>query len=115
MSFQEPVTITIPSGAPGLSGAVEVGVSKYMAIVMPGTWVAAVLTFQGSHDGGNTYTNVSTSTGELTFATSAAVADVMLPLPMETIGAYSYIKVRSGTAASPVNQTAERTLYLARK
>jgi len=57
-------TATIAQGA-SLSDAVDTGGLTILSILMPATWDAAVLTFQGSLDGvtyGNVYDESATST-----------------------------------------------------
>ena len=103
----ETKTVTIASGA-SLSGAVDLGGRKLVAIVMPSGWTAAALTFQASVDGANYY-NVYDGSTERSVAVDADYYSML------AIGDYvgvRYLKVRSGTAASAVNQGADRTLTL---
>jgi effector-binding domain-containing protein len=91
-----------------LSGAVDLGGRKLVAIVMPSGWDAAGLTFQASPDG-VTYYNVYDGATERGLTVAASYYSAL------AIGDWvgiRWLKIRSGTAGSAVNQTAERTLTL---
>lgn len=107
----EEVDVVIPSGAAGLSAYVDLKGNIPVAIQMPGTWVAAALTFQASLDGGTTFNDLYDTDGSEISLTVAAARVVVLSTPA-IFWAGGLIKVRSGTAATPVNQTADRTLKL---
>jgi hypothetical protein len=99
-------SITILNGA-SLSNAIALDNRTVVAIILPSAWTAASITFQASVDGTN-YFNVYTQTTELS-ATVGASYFVVLP---RTTGLESarYIKIRSGTSATPVNQSADRVI-----
>lgn len=104
------VTVTIPNGE-SLSGAVDIGTDTLIAADMPASWTTANLTFQAAPTLDGTYKDVYDGGAEYVFPVVAgkccddsAGALVMAPL--------RYIKVRSGTAGTPVAQAAERTLTL---
>jgi hypothetical protein len=105
------ITATIPSGATGLSAAIDLDGRTVVNILLPAAWVAAVLTFQGSHDD-TTYGNIydATTGAEYSITVAAAVA-VGIP-PTSPLLGWRYLKVRSGTASVPVNQTASRALVI---
>jgi hypothetical protein len=100
-------TATIANGA-SLSGAVDLTAGVLVGIQMP-TWTAAVLTFQGSADD-TTYTNVYTDGGSEFTVQTASDRFVQVD-PVDFVG-IRYLKVRSGTSGSAVNQGAERVLTL---
>ena len=106
----EPVicTATIASGA-SLSGAVEVPRGcALVGISMPSTWTAAALTFQAAVI--NIYQNAYTTAGAaISYTAGAAQA---LPVDPAQWKHAAKLKVRSGTAGSPVNQAADRILTL---
>jgi hypothetical protein len=102
-----PVTnnsVTIANNA-SLSGAFYVGHGRLVSIIMPATWTAAVLTFQGSDDG-VTFYDIYDSNGTEVSATVAAAHMVTID---EFMGA-PWMKLRSGTGASAVAQGGARTL-----
>ena len=103
----ETTTVTIANGA-SLSGAVDLKGRKLVAIIMPATWTAASLTFQGSVNDTD-YFNVYDGATERS-ATVAASYYSSLDIG-DWIG-FRYIKIRSGTAASAVNQGGARVLTL---
>jgi hypothetical protein len=101
----ETTTVVIANGA-SLSGAVDLGGRKLVGIIMPDTWTAASLTFQGSVDGTNFFNVYDGATERaLTVAANYYSAQNIA----DWVG-FRWIKVRSGTAGSAVNQAAERTL-----
>lgn len=102
------VNATIANGA-SLSGAVDLGTKRLARINMPSSWTTANLTFQVSADGTN-YANLYDATGTEKTVQAAASRAIILDFS-EWIGA-RYIKVRSGTSGTPVNQGAERILQL---
>lgn len=108
-------TVTIASGA-AVSGALSLrdnrGTGRITGLLIPASWTTAALTFQGSLDGENFFDIYDAST-ERTVASGAVVADHFLSLDPDLWDAFPFIKVRSGTAASPVNQAADRTLTFA--
>jgi hypothetical protein len=91
-----------------LSGAVDLGGRKLVAIVMPSGWDAASLTFQASPDG-VTYFNVYDGSSERTVGVAASYYSAFNIADWVGI---RWLKVRSGTAGTAVNQTAERVLTL---
>ena len=108
------VNATIANGA-SLSGVVDIGEGKTLcAIDMPADWTAANLTFQASTASDGTFDNLYDQYG--TEKTVTAAEDRYIPLddPAFWLGV-RYVKVRSGTAASAVNQGAERVITLVTK
>lgn len=103
----ETKTAVIESGG-SLSGAVDLGGRKLVAIVMPDTWTAAKMTFQASPDG-VTYFNVYDGSTEREVDVAASYYSA---LNIADWVGLRWLKFRSGTAASAVNQTAERTITL---
>lgn len=104
-------TVTIAAGATGLSTAVNLGAKVLCGIQMPATWVAAALTFQTSYDDGATWVDLYDDTDtEVTIA--APTQGHYLAVDPSTFAGVTFLKIRSGTSALPVNQTATRTLTL---
>ncbi len=92
-----------------LSAAVNLAGYALCGIIMPTAWTAANLTFQASHDN-TTYNNVYTSNG-IEKTVVAAVSEFITIDPIDFIGV-EWLKVRSGTSGTPVNQAAAATLIL---
>ena len=103
----DPLDVAIANGA-ALSIAYNLKGRVPAGIYMPAAWTAANLTFQVSQDG-VTYYNLHTSAGEYALTTSAGI---FLPLTAENFFGANFIKVRSGTSGTPVNQGAARALVL---
>lgn len=100
---------TVTSGQ-SLSGAVDLSVARLVGIATPASIDSAtMLSFQSSYDG-STYNNVYDSAGIEKIVTVSASRRVILS-PADFYG-IRYIKVRLGTAASPVSATADRVLKL---
>jgi hypothetical protein len=95
---------TIAAGATGLSAAVKVDDRQsIVGFVMPASWVAAGLTFQTSVDGGVTWKEVTKSDGTA-LAYTVAADKYIVAAPGDWLGV-RWLKVRSGTSGTPVNQT----------
>lgn len=113
-------TATIASGA-SLSGAINLHAIKdagssmtgdgvhLCAIQMPAAWDTANLSFQASADG-ITYSELYDMYGAPYAVVSAASR--LIVLNVQDFSGLKFLKIRSGTAASAVNQTADRTLTL---
>lgn len=106
----EPVVVeaTISSGE-SLSAAVDLGDGALVRIAMPSSWTTADLTFQTSYDG-TTYSDLYDADGNEYDVSAAASREIIVPIA-DLIGA-RYVKVRSGTTGTPVNQGADRTINL---
>ena len=102
------VAVTIASGA-SLSGAAAIGDSSVIGVLMPAAWTAASLTFQVSVDGTNYYNLYDDAGSEVT--AQASTSRCVLLEPKQFIG-FRYLKIRSGTAASAVNQGGDRIITL---
>lgn len=106
MAVNEIAVATIANGA-SLSDAVDAGILRLFAIQMPGSWTAADLTLQASADG-STYGNVYDEADTEVVVEADASRFIILD-PAKFLG-MRYIKLRSGTAGSAVNQGAERLI-----
>lgn len=106
-------TATIANGA-SLSGAVQVS-GKLVGIVIPAAWTSAAVTFQGSADNVNfydIYDGALSGAAERTMQSASVVANRLYPLSLNDWIGVNYLKVRSGTSASPVNQGGARVFTL---
>lgn len=104
-------TATISSGS-SLSASVFLGGRVLCGVYMPGTWTAASLTFQASHDG-TTFVNVYTLNDGGTEFNPSAAASIFIPLDAAVFAGARHVKVRSGTSGAAVNQGADRDIVLA--
>lgn len=113
-------TATIANGA-SLSGAIDMnrirssaeGMGGHgihlAAIQMPSAWTAANITFQGSVDG-STYYDLYDQYGTEILVTAAASRVILLDLSM--FAGINFVKLRSGTTGTAVNQAADRAIVL---
>lgn len=102
-------TVTITNGT-SLSGAVDLTTQRLHRIVMSAGWTAANITFQASYDGTN-FNDLYDTSGEVTVTTAAANRSIVVD--QSVFYGIRYLKIRSGTSGTPVNQTADRALILA--
>jgi len=80
---------------------------EIIGLYMPAGWDAAAITLSMSQDG-TTWSNVyDTSGNELTIQ---AAAGRYIPIGPAILPGAGFIRVRSGTSGTPVNQTAARTV-----
>jgi hypothetical protein len=105
-------TVVIDSNA-SLSGVINLGYRRVKGIQMPASgWVTANLTFQVSYDNGVTYQTYWVYDVEYSMSATSSVN--LNCKPSDWLG-ISFFKIRSGTAAAPVNQTgnaASRTIKI---
>lgn len=107
VSNLEAVPLKISAGT-ALSPALRTGGKRLVGIVMPASWTAAGLTFQMSADDGATFVEVQDGTGTALQLTVSA--GIFVPIDPEKWDGINNWKIRSGTAAAPVNQTVDATL-----
>jgi hypothetical protein len=108
------LTATIPSGN-AVSGAVNLSKYRVAAIVMPSVWDTAAITFLASPSPGGPFAPVYDDAGtEVSIPSTAAVAGRVIVDAgvLRKLEALSYVQLRSGTAGTPVNQTASRVIQL---
>lgn len=101
-------TVTITTGT-SLSAAVSLGGGVPLAIQMSAAFTGTQLTFQTSHDG-VTYQNLYDDAG--TEVTVTVAVSTNCALPASIMAAWRYLKVRSGTSATPTVEAGTRTLAL---
>lgn len=105
-------TVTIAAGATGLSGVVDLEDYQLAAIQVPSGWVTANISFQAATASDGTYQDVYNDAGNEVVVTAAASRCIGISTAAAAIAPLRYIKIRSGVTATPVNQTATRTLTL---
>lgn len=103
-------TVTITSGQ-SLSSGFCIGAGVPLAVQMPAAFTGTEITFQGSLDG-TTYQNVYDGAFEVS-VTVAASRNV--GLPASSLAAYTYLKLRSGNAATPTAEAGTRTLTISNR
>jgi hypothetical protein len=103
------LTATI-AAAQSLSDAIALDRNWLVALALPAAWTTAVLTFQGSNDTGSptTWLDLYNETGEIVLSSAAASRGLVLPPAL--LHGWRWIRLRSGTAAAPVTQAADRLI-----
>lgn len=107
------ITAQIAAGA-SLSAEVDIGSKSLVGLLIPTNWTTAGLSFQVSPDGGATWGELTTVAGTpyaIASLTGGTLAYYVAIDPTTLVGAQA-LKVRSGTQATPVNQTNLVTLQL---
>ena len=105
-------TATIANGA-SLSDAIDLRDYAIAAICLPAAWTAAAITFTASASQSGTYNSVYDDAGtEVAIASANVVASRVLvnKAILEQLAGLRWVKMRSGTAATPVNQGADRAV-----
>lgn len=98
-----------------LSGQVNIGTKSLVAISLPSNWSEAGLSFSVSFDGGDTWGELVDNTNTAITVPAVAIAGgnpaqiAVNPAQWQGITA---LKIRSGTAADPVNQVDAVTVSL---
>jgi hypothetical protein len=101
--FQTP--LSIPNGV-ALSSVLDCLGVMPVGIFLPSAWTTAQVSFQVSPDNSNWY-NLYDKIGEVLYP--AAASEYLALDPTQFAGA-RYLRVRSGTNGTPVNQAADRSL-----
>lgn len=107
-------TVTIPNaGSLSTSGGDAAGVLDLrkkclVGLQMPSAWTAALITFDVSMDGGITFSPLYDALGAERSLNVVALRSISLD-PTNFMGC-THLKIRSGTAATPVNQGAARVI-----
>ncbi len=105
-------TFTIAAGATGLSDAVDLTGVQIAQIIMPADWVTANLTLQTCDTEDGTYQDLYDDTGAEVVITAAADKNTAVNHNALNLAGITWCKLRSGTSATPVDQTASRTIKI---
>lgn len=104
--------VTIANGA-SVSEEVDVRGYRVKGIIVATGWTTAVITFQNSTTSGGTFRNVYDDYGtEVATASLAENLYCSISSLAESLVGLQFIKIRSGTAASAVNQSGGDTITL---
>ncbi len=93
-----------------VSGGQDLQRQTLVGIYVPSGWTSASLTLQASPDGTN-WSDIKTFAGD-EYEIVAGTGACYVPLVQIELQGVAWIRVRSGTAAVPVNQVAERDITL---
>lgn len=111
------ITVIIPAGASQPADILDLKESQILGVFIPSNWTAAGISFQTSPDSGQNLPNVFDAGGNEYVLSASASTYVSLghgpawdsPLGCPLNG-LRYLRPRSGTAGTPVNQTTESRL-----
>lgn len=103
------VALTVASGASATEELNTLGFIP-VAIKTPAAWTTAALTFLGCEVSGGTYCDVYDDAGT-EYSVAASTSRYILLNPA-AFASFQFIKVRSGTTGSPVNQGGARTVIV---
>ena len=87
-----------------LSGAIDLGGNRIFAIQIPSSWTAADITFDGSASGATYAPVYYGDDSELVIQAAASRYVVLTAAQAAALLGLRYLKVRSGTNGSPVQQ-----------
>lgn len=110
LRLADPLDVTIVDGA-SLSSAVNLRGRVITGIFIPASWTTASITFQACSSADGTFVDVYDTAGaELTL--SAAASSTYVSIDIGSLYGINFLKVRSGTTATPVTQSGDITLEL---
>lgn len=98
---------TIAAGA-SLSDVITLSKANVIAIQVPAGWTSASMTFSVSADG-ITYSDLFDQAGN-EYILPVVAGKYFGGLDVLIMGSFNYMRIRSGTSASPVNQTSGAVL-----
>lgn len=109
ISTRQAKEVTILAGS-SVSGTVDLVSELVNAFSMPSAWTTASVSLEVSNDRVNWIGTVFDYSGIQSGLYTAAIAGAAYAVDVVTFAAFRYIRFRSGTAAAPVNQVADRTI-----
>lgn len=101
-----PVTVTIPSGA-SVSDALDLSDTALLGYETPAAWTTAALNIEVSTDNVN-WSSAYDAYGSQAGSITSPVVASHYAVDMTALLPWQYVRFRSGTAASPVAQGADR-------
>ncbi len=107
-------TAVIANGE-SLSGELDLKGCNLFGLIMPTAWTTANLTFQVSNVSGGTFQNLYDDGGNEVTVAAAASRNIAIDISALKIAPWRYLKIRSGTSGTAVNQGAARTITLVGK
>lgn len=109
-ALTETVQCDILSGA-SLSAEINMVGRIPVGLYIPAGWASASVTFQFAHEGGGIYFDVLDNTGAELVA--PVVAGAYLALNSQLFLGARFLRLRSGTTSTPVNQVADQSVMIA--
>lgn len=97
---------SIAAGA-NVSGTIDLMRTAFLGFVAPSGWTTAALNIEVSTDNTN-WSSLYDAYGSVSGSLSTLVAGAAYATDMVSLLPFRYVRLRSGTSASPVNQTIQR-------
>lgn len=101
--------VTILNGA-SQSNALDIGITEHIGLIMPSAWTSAVITFLVCATADGTFQPLYNQAGTEVSLTVAVDKAYSLETAAPMLAPWKYLKARSGTAGTPVNQGGDRIL-----
>ncbi len=108
------VNATIPSGA-SVSNALDCNNRAITGFIAPAGWTTAALTIEASVNGTEWVTELFDSTSNPAGSFAAITASAGYAVDLASLVPWQYVRLRSGTSASPVNQGADRVFKVVQR
>lgn len=102
-------SLTIASGA-SVSDALDMGAHSLLGVILPAAWTDAALTIEVSTDNATWIGLAYDDTGSQCNVIASPAVSSAYALSALGLMPYRYIRLRSGTTATPVNQGAGRVI-----
>lgn len=109
------LNVSLSTAATGLSSMVDLEGYSFFAINMTTAWDTANITLQACPTGDGTFQDVYDDNGTEVTITAAASRIITVNTNLYNLAPLRFIKLRSGTTATPVAQSTSRTLTLVLK
>lgn len=103
------LTATIASGT-SVSNVIDLSFHVLVGFVMPSVWTTAAIDIEVSIDGVNFFSNTYDSLGTLIGVYTTPVVSSGYAVDALALIPYNFVRFRSGTTATPVNQAATRSI-----
>ena len=104
-----PINVTIPNGT-AVTSVIDTMGFPLAGVLMPSAWTAANLTMDAAPDAAANVAAVYDDAG--TEVTLTAAASRFIAVSPSKLSGVQFLRMRSGTAGTPVNQGADRALVL---
>lgn len=102
--------VTIKNGS-SISSVIDLTSTSLLGFIMPSDWTTAALSIGVSNDGVTFYPAYD-AYGSQTGYIASPVLSAAYAVDLSALLPWRYVRLRSGTQASPVNQLADRTFAI---
>lgn len=111
--MREAKTLTIPLNG-SVTQTLDVAYTTLIGFIIPSAWTAAGLTIEVSHDN-ITWVQPKDSFGSTVGYYSDITASTAYATDVQSLLPWRYLRLRSGTTATPINQTAARNIVVIKR